>query len=48
MLQELQDVSTECLTAGGLNEQLLNATRGAGWYDELKVELDRILERVSV
>jgi len=45
--QELQNVSTECLTAGGLNEQLLNATRSEGWFDELKAELDRILKRVE-
>ena len=45
--KELQQVSTECLTAGGLNAQLLNATRSAGWFDELNAELDRILKRVS-
>jgi len=45
--KELQQVSTECLTAGGLNEQLLKATRSAGWFDELNAELDRILKRVS-
>jgi len=45
--QQLQDVSTKCLTAGGLNEQLLHATQSAGWFDELKTELDRILKRVE-
>ena len=45
--QELQSISTECLTVGGLNEQLLNATRSEGWFDELSAELDRILKRVS-
>ena len=45
--QQLQNVSEECLTAGGLNEQLLNATRSEGWFDELQVELDRILKRVE-
>lgn len=45
--QQLQDVSQECLTAGGLNEQLLNATRNEGWFDELQTELDRILKRVE-
>lgn len=44
---ELQELSAECLTVGGLNEQLLNATRGEGWFDELGIELDRILKRVS-
>ena len=45
--QELQDLSTECLTAGGLNEQLLNVTRSKGWDDELQTGLDQILKRVS-
>ncbi|MHC4879263.1 MAG: NAD(P)-binding domain-containing protein [Planctomycetota bacterium] len=45
--QQLQNVSEECLTAGGLNEQLLNATRSEGWFDELQTELDRILKRVQ-
>lgn len=44
---ELQNASMECLTAGGLNEQLLNASRSEGWFDELQGELDRILKRVS-
>jgi pyrroline-5-carboxylate reductase len=45
--QELQDLSTECLTTGGLNEQLLKLTRSEGWYDELQAGLDQILKRVS-
>ena len=45
--EQLQELSAECLTVGGLNEQLLNATRGEGWFDELGIELDRILKRVS-
>ena len=45
--EELQAVSRECLTAGGLNEQLLNATREEGWFDELLVGLDAILKRVE-
>jgi pyrroline-5-carboxylate reductase len=44
---ELQSLSTECLTAGGLNEQVLNATRNEGWFSELEVELDKILKRIS-
>ncbi|MFT4557581.1 MAG: pyrroline-5-carboxylate reductase [Porticoccaceae bacterium] len=44
---ELQSLSTGCLTAGGLNEQVLNATRNEGWFNELEVELDRILQRIS-
>ena len=45
--QELQDLSTECLTAGGLNEQLLKLTQSEGWYEELQTGLDQILKRVS-
>jgi pyrroline-5-carboxylate reductase len=44
---ELQSLSTECLTAGGLNEQVLNAARSEGWFDELTVELDKVLRRIS-
>jgi hypothetical protein len=45
--QQLQNMSGECLTAGSLNEQLLNATQHEGWFDELPAELDRILKRVA-
>ena len=45
--QELQEISQECLTAGGLNEQLLKMTRSEGWYGELQAGLDEILVRVS-
>lgn len=45
--EELRTLSTDCLTAGGLNEQVLNATRDEGWYEELEVELDKILKRIS-
>ncbi len=44
---ELHSLSAECLTAGGLNEQLLNATRNEGWFEELEAELNTILRRVS-
>lgn len=45
--EDLRTLSTDCLTAGGLNEQVLNATRDEGWYEELKAELDKILVRIS-
>ena len=45
--EELRTLSTDCLTVGGLNEQVLNATRNEGWYEELEAELDKILERIS-
>jgi len=44
---KLQSLSADCLTAGGLNEQLLNATKSVGWYGELEAELDRVLARIS-
>ena len=44
---KLQSLSAECLTAGGLNEQLLHATQREGWFEELQTELDSILQRVS-
>lgn len=44
---ELQSLSTDCLTARGLNEQVLHATRSNGWFSELEVELDKILKRIS-
>lgn len=45
--EKLQSLSTECLTAGGLNEQVLNATKQKGWFSELEFELSRILKRIS-
>ncbi|MGZ0173492.1 MAG: NAD(P)-binding domain-containing protein [Planctomycetales bacterium] len=45
--EELQSLSTDCLTAGGLNEQVLKATKSEGWFNELEVELDKILKRIS-
>ena len=44
---KLRSLSANCLTAGGLNEQLLNATKAEGWYGELEAELDRVLTRIS-
>lgn len=44
---KLRSLSADCLTAGGLNEQLLNATKSEGWYEELEAGLDGILKRIS-
>lgn len=44
---QLESLSTDCLTVGGLNEQVLNATKHEGWFSELEVELDKILKRIS-
>lgn len=45
--ENLRSLSGDCLTAGGLNEQLLNATKTEGWYGELEAGLDGILARIS-
>jgi len=45
--EKLRSLSADCLTAGGLNEQFLNATKAEGWYRELEAELDRVLARIS-
>lgn len=45
--QELQSISQECLTAGGLNEQVLNSTTADGWFRLIEHQLDQILERIT-
>ncbi len=44
---QLESLSADCLTVGGLNEQVLNATQREGWFNELEVELDKVLKRIS-
>jgi len=44
---ELQTLSTECLTQGGLNEQVLNASKNKCWFAAIDVELDQVLQRIS-
>lgn len=43
----LQGMSDECLTAGGLNEQVLFELREAGWFDTYATRLDRIMKRLD-
>ncbi|MEM8863357.1 MAG: NAD(P)-binding domain-containing protein [Chloroflexota bacterium] len=43
----LVQMSEECLTPGGLNEQVLIGLRRAGWYDSLEKEMDGIKTRLS-
>lgn len=44
---EVHELSDECLTAGGLNEQVLLANRKAGWFDFQANELNKILDRIK-
>ena len=43
--QGLKGLSEECLTVGGVNEQVLHELRDAGWFDIYRKRLDRIMER---
>ncbi len=43
----LQTMSEECLTAGGLNEQLLLGCKDAGWIEIMQTELDGIMTRLD-
>lgn len=43
----LQQMSTECLTAGGLNEQILQELRQQSWFDAVNERLDRIMIRLD-
>ena len=44
---ELAEMSTECLTAGGLNEQVLTELRDREWFGTMRVRLDRIMARMD-
>lgn len=41
----LQAMAEECLTAGGVNEQVLNELRAENWFDIYRERLDRIMSR---
>jgi len=43
----LQTMSEECLTAGGLNEQVLLGCKDAGWFEIMQRELDLIMTRLE-
>ncbi len=45
--QELHQMSNDCLTPGGLNEQVLFGLRDSNWYSLLEKEMDGIKERLS-
>lgn len=44
---QLQALSAECLTPGGLNEQVLSDSRRMGWFDLLRSPLDAVLSRLK-
>lgn len=46
-LQQLKEMSDECLTTGGLNEQVLFNKRESGWFNSINENLDLILKRIS-
>lgn len=45
--EQLQGMADECLTAGGLNEQVLHEGREDGWFDRFNERLDRIADRLG-
>lgn len=44
---ELHQMSNDCLTPGGLNEQVLFGLRDANWYGLLEKEMNGIKDRLS-
>jgi pyrroline-5-carboxylate reductase len=44
---QLQELSAECLTKGGLNEQVLHECQNEDWFDVIPAKLDRILMRLG-
>ena len=45
--EELHNLTDECLTPGGLNEQVLFGLRDANWYGLLEKEMIGIKDRLS-
>ena len=45
--RDLQGMAEECLTAGGLNEQVLNELEETDWFGQLAGRLDRIATRLT-
>jgi len=41
--EELQSLSSECQTAGGLNERLIKGCEANGWFEILRRELDGVV-----
>jgi pyrroline-5-carboxylate reductase len=45
--ESLQAMSEQCLTPGGLNEQVLLGCKDAGWIEIIQNELDGIMKRLE-
>ncbi len=45
--EQLQGISEECLTVGGLNEQVLKAAKSNGVFEMIENELDLIRKRIA-
>ncbi|MEM7453703.1 MAG: NAD(P)-binding domain-containing protein [Planctomycetota bacterium] len=45
--ESFHELADECLTAGGLNEQVLFELRDAGWFGQIDNRLDRIAARLE-
>ena len=43
----LQAMAKECLTIGGLNEQVLKESLADGWFNQMDQRLDRIADRLA-
>ena len=43
----LQELSKDCLTPGGLNEQVLNESHDCNWFAELETRLENIAARIE-
>ena len=43
----LQAMSEECLTPGGLNEQVLAGVRKAGSIEQIQAEIERVMSRLE-
>ena len=46
--EALQKLSRECLTVGGLNEQVLNENENEGWFQQIETRLERIAQRLGM
>lgn len=44
---QLQQISQECLTVGGLNEQILNSAKSEGWFRLMESQLDLVMQRIT-
>ena len=44
---DLQELAVECLTVGGLNEQVLNESKEADWFVQMECRLNRVVARLD-